>query len=313
MMVGGSWGDSIKKMIAEPFAAENGVTMAYDQRPNAQQIASLVAMRGNPTVDCVEVGGPRLGQALALDLFEELDTGIVTHFDSILPSFRNSRFAGRIQVPMALTFNTKYVDVAAAAEKGWDVMLDPKLKGRVAIPNFGWQGEMWMNAINLARGGSYDNLDPAIEFCRKVVKDNDGLVMGSNDQGMKMFTTQEVWAAPFWTGRTYQLQDKGVPLEFTYPPGWVSYYTGFGVVKGTPKRDLAMRMVNKSLEPAVQEQMAAHFSYPPTHRAALSKVEGNARLEIPAAAWERHSDLEYDQMYKFADKNLERWNKEVLG
>ena len=81
------------------------------------------------------------------------------------------------------------------------MLLDKKLKGKVAIPKFGWMGEMWMNAANLTLGGSYENFDPVVAFCRKIVRENGGLVMESNDQGMKLFQTGEIVAAPFWTGR----------------------------------------------------------------------------------------------------------------
>ena len=50
MSVGGSWGTAIKEMIGDPLAKQEGAMIAYDQRPNAQQVAALQAMRGSPTV-----------------------------------------------------------------------------------------------------------------------------------------------------------------------------------------------------------------------------------------------------------------------
>ena len=115
------------------------------------------------------------------------------------------------------------------------MLLDKRLKGKVAIPKFGWMGEMWMHAANLSLGGTYDNFDPVIELCRKVIRENDGLVMESNDQGMKMLSTGEVAATPFWVGRTYALQDQGIAgIDFVYPKSWIAYGSGFMIVREHP-------------------------------------------------------------------------------
>src|SRR5262245_36957046 len=45
MTIGGSWGDSIRDLIAKPFTEKHKVEVAFDQRPNAQQLAALQAMR----------------------------------------------------------------------------------------------------------------------------------------------------------------------------------------------------------------------------------------------------------------------------
>jgi len=70
MGVGGAWGESVKQLIGERFEKQYGIPMALDSRPNAQQVAAIQAMRGKPSVDSVELGGPPFGQATALDLLD---------------------------------------------------------------------------------------------------------------------------------------------------------------------------------------------------------------------------------------------------
>ena len=215
-------------------------------------------------------------------------------------------------LPFVLSFNTKSVNKAEAEARGWQMLLDPRLKGKVAIPKFGWQGEMWMNSVNLTLGGTYENFDPVIEFCRKVVRENGGLVMESADQGTKLFGSGEIVAAPFFTGRTYDLIDKGAPLDFVYPKGWLPYGTGFCIVKGTPYKDLVEKFINISLSPEVQEAMSKKF-YLPTNSKVANKLRDNPRLYINEATMAKASKLDYAVLYKYADKNLERYNKEVIG
>jgi putative spermidine/putrescine transport system substrate-binding protein len=272
-----------------------------------------MAMRNDPTVDVIEVGGPTLGKSLAAGLLAPLDPAIVTNAADVLPAYRTPYVAHRLITPFALAFNTKYVDRATAQAKGWSLLLDPKLKGKVAIPKFGWQGETWMNAVNIAIGGSYDNFDPVVAMCRKIIQDNEGLVMESNDQGMSMYQDEEIVAAPFWTGRTYELQDKGLPLDFVYPPGWLTNGVGMAIVKGAPNPELAQRFANLSLDPAVQIALARRFFYLPTNRHAIEAVKDQPRLQIPEADIATAAQLDYGKMVLSADRNLERFNREVIG
>src|SRR4051812_38791102 len=137
MALGGSWGTAIKDFIGTPFAKANGVEMAYDERPNAQQVAALQAMRGNPSVDVVELGATRMGQAIALGLVERIDPAQAPNFALVEAPYRNPYYADRYIAPFALTINTKVIDKASAEQQGWQALLDKKLKGKVAIPKFG--------------------------------------------------------------------------------------------------------------------------------------------------------------------------------
>lgn len=313
MAVGGTWGAAIKEYIGDPFSRKHGIEVAYDQRPNAQQIAALQAMRGRPTIETVELGSTRLGHAISLGLLAPINPKNAPNFAAVDPAYKNPYYADRYNAAWALTFNTKEVDKATADAQGWSLLLDRRLKGRVAIPKFGWMGEMWMHAVNLALGGGYERFDPVIELCRKVIRENDGLVMESNDHGMKLFTSGEIVAAPFWVGRTYMLQDQGVSVDFSYPKGWVPYGSGFVVVKGTGNEEWAERFIDVSLSPEVQVQVARKFSYTPTNTQAIPLVKDLPRLSIDKTSMDKAQRLDYEKMYQFSDRYLERVNREVVG
>jgi putative spermidine/putrescine transport system substrate-binding protein len=312
MTVGGSWGDSIRELIAEPFARQHDLRLAWDNRPNAQQIAAIQAMRGNPSVDTAEMGGPRLGHAISLGLLDPIDPKKAPNFARIHPNFKNDYWAARNVAPWVLTFNTKFVSKEEAEEKGWELLADPRFRGRVAVPRFGWMGEMWLHAVNLAAGGGYDDIDYAIDLSRRAVRDNNGLEMASNDQGMTMLTSEEIVVAPFWTGRTYELADKGVPLDFVYAPGWTFYGFGFVLLRGGPRQELVTQFIDWSLSPEVQLEVATRFAYLPT-LADFEVPDDPPRLQVSQAELDRAANLDYSEVTKHSDQNLERWNKEVLG
>jgi putative spermidine/putrescine transport system substrate-binding protein len=312
MTVGGTWGDAIRRIIAEPFAARHNLRLAFDNRPNAQQLAVLQASRGRPTVDTVELGGPRLGQSISLGLVAPIDQALAPNHARVFPTLKTAHWAARSIAPWVLTFDTRVFSAAEVEARGWAILTDPKARGRVAIPNFGWMGEMWLNSINQAARGGYDRLDPALELARKTLKENGGVVMISNDQGMRLFTTGEIVVAPFWSGRTLELKRNGVPLDFVYLPGWSPYGFGFSVVAGGAKAELAQRFVDFSLAEEAQLAFARQFSYVPTLQG-LAVPDDMPDARVPAAAFDRAANLDYTEVARFSDQNLERWNKEVIG
>lgn len=312
MTVGGTWGDAIRKIIGDPFAAKHGLSITFDNRPNAQQVAVLEASRGKPTIDAIELGGPRLGQATKLGLIDKIDPALVPNFNRVFPTLKNDYWAARSIAPFVLTFDKRIFSKEEVEKRGWSILLDPKVKGRVAIPNFGWMGEMWLNAVNQAAGGDYGHLDAAFELAAKIVKGNEGLVMISNDQGLKLFTTGEIVAAPFWSGRTIELQRKHVPLDFAFVKGWGPYGFGFSVVSGVTRPELSQQFVDFSLADKAQLAFARQFSYVPTLKD-LVVPDDMPDSKVSPAAFDLAANLDYREIAKFSDKSLERWNKEVVG
>lgn len=312
MTVGGTWGDAIRKIICEPFAAKHGLSLSFDNRPNAQQLAVLQAARGKPTIDAIELGGPRLGQATTLGLIDKIDPALAPNFNRVFPTLKNDYWAARSIAPWVLTFDKRVFSKSEVEERGWSILTDPKVKGRVAIPNFGWMGEMWLNSINQASGGDYDSLDASFALAAKITKGNGGVVMISNDQGMKLFTTGEIAAAPFWSGRTLELQRKSVPLDFAFIKGWSPYGFGFSVVSGIARPDLSQKLVDYSLSDEVQLTFARQFSYVPTLKD-LTLPDDMTDSKVSPAVFELAANLDYSKVAKFSDKSLERWNKEVVG
>ncbi len=312
MTVGGTWGDAIRKIIAEPFAKANNLRLVFDNRPNAQQLAALQASRGQPTIDTIELGGPRMGQAIALGLINKIDQTLAPNFNRVFPKLRNEYWAARSIAPWVLSFDKRVFSKEEVKERGWSILTDPKIKGRVAIPNFGWMGEVWLNSVNQAAGAGYDRLDAPVMLARKVIKENGGVVMISNDQGMKLFSTGEIVVAPCWSGRTLELQRKNVPLDFALVKGWNPYGLGFGVVAGRANQALAQKMVDFSLSDGAQLAFARAFAYVPTLQG-LEVPSDMPDSQIAPSAFDLAADLDFSEIVKYSDASLERWNKEIVG
>ena len=200
------------------------------------------------------------------------------------------RFAPFVLIVMGLVYNTK----EAQKPTSYQDLLNPKYKGRVGIPTYGWVGNSWLQVLNKTLGGNEDNVDPGIGFLAELVKKNDAVIIENTDAALKAFSREEIVIMPFWNGRTAVLQKQGVPVAIEYIPGSMLVGNGFPILKGGKFIEKMNQYVNVTLDGQYQMMMTKRFFYPPSNR--------NAKLP---------PDLE---KYAFpADKYLDRWNKEVLG
>src|ERR1700722_1628569 len=71
-------------------------------------------------------------------------------------------------------------------------LLNPKYKGRVGIPTYGWVGNSWLQVLNKTHGGDEDNVDPGIKFLAELVKKNEAVIIENTDATMKGFTRKEI-------------------------------------------------------------------------------------------------------------------------
>ncbi|MGD9920365.1 MAG: PotD/PotF family extracellular solute-binding protein, partial [Pseudorhodoplanes sp.] len=246
---GGSWGKVMDTGLKQTFEKEYGVSVRHDVKGNVQRLLAMIANPGKSGIDAVEVSGSRIGLAIGNNVLEKLDASKMPNYQFIPAAFKNEYWAGGLVCPLSVVYNPAHVTAEEAAS--WDVLANPKFKGHVGIPEYTWQGENWLHAVNRHYGGTYDNLTPGIEFAAKVMR-NGGTVIQSPDHGLKLFAAGDLWVAAFLTGRAMSPAGQAIPLRFTLVKYWWPLAVGFAVVKGTPNLDLAYKFVNASLSPSLE-------------------------------------------------------------
>jgi hypothetical protein len=73
-----------------------------------------------------------------------------------------------------------------------------------------------------------------------------------------------------------------------------------------------MDFVNVTLDPHAQVGFMKIFKYSPANRK-CKFTKGLEHLKIPERALEKAADLDWLKVVKNLEKNLELWNKKVLG
>jgi putative spermidine/putrescine transport system substrate-binding protein len=144
------------------------ISVPPDNKNSGQTLAALIAEKANPVADIAYFGGQFGPQARAAD---------------VLTPFKPARF-GEIPAGMkdpdgywfTIHSGTLGLFINTAALRGkpvpqsWRDLLKPEYKGLIGYlnPASAAVGQVGVIAVNLALGGSYENLDPGIAFFKQL-------------------------------------------------------------------------------------------------------------------------------------------------
>jgi putative spermidine/putrescine transport system substrate-binding protein len=314
---GASWGEGLKSAFIDgtKFEEVNKIKVTQEFGIDSVITAKAMASCGNPpfsTVSVLQAEGSFLGLGGCL---QDYDLNICTNYQDILDNAKEpprgalkSWFAPYVLVIMGMVWNTK----EAQKPTSYQDLLNPKYKGRVGIPAYGWVGNSWLQVLNKTLGGNEDNVDPGIAFLAELMKKNQPVIIENADGGLKAFSREEIVIMPYWNGRTHVLQSQGVPVNIEYVPGTMLVAPAFPVLKGGKFVDLTNRFCNLTMAGEYQIEMTKRFFYPPTNRK-LTLPPELAKYDFPTDKEKNIVHIDYDKMNAHKSEYLDRWNKEVLG
>ena len=314
---GASWGEGLRAAFidAPKFEETNGIKVSWEHAIDSVFTAKAMASCGNPPFSTLAVLQAEASFLALGSCLQDYDLAICTNYPDIIDAAREpprgglkNWFAPFVLIVMGMVWNTK----EAAKPTSYQDLMNPKYKGRVGIPAYGWVGNSWLQVLNKTLGGNEDNIDPGIAFLAELMKKNDPVIVENTDAAMKAFTREEIVLMPFWNGRTFVLQSQGVPVDIEYIPGTMLVGNGFPILKGGKFVELTNRFCNNTMDGRYQMLMTQRFFYPPSN----GKVKLPADLERYAFPKDKEKNvvsIDYEKMNAHKSQYLDRWNKEVLG
>jgi putative spermidine/putrescine transport system substrate-binding protein len=314
---GATWGDGLRASFvdAPKFEEKNGIKVSWEHAIDSVFTAKAMASCGSPPFSTLAVLQAEANFLALGGCLQGYDLGIVANYKDVIDTAKEPPrgalkdwFAPFVLIVMGLVWNTKEAQKPASYQD----LLNPKYKGRVGIPAYGWVGNSWLQVLNKTLGGNEDNIDPAIGFLSELVKKNDAVIIENTDAALKAFTREEIVVMPFWNGRTAVLQNQGVPVAIEYIPGTMLVGNGFPVLKGGKFAELTQRFCNITLDGQYQMMMTQRFFYPPSNGKAKLPSELE-RYAFPADREKNVVAIDYEKMNTHKSQYLDRWNKEVLG
>jgi putative spermidine/putrescine transport system substrate-binding protein len=314
---GATWGEGLRASFVEApkFEEKAGVKVTQEFAIDSVFTAKAMASCGSPPFSSLAVLQAEANFLALGGCLQDYDLDICTNYKDIIDSAKEPArgqlknwFTPFVLIVMGLVYNTK----EATKPTSYQDLLNPKYKGRVGIPAYGWVGNSWLQVLNKTLGGNEDNVDAGIAFLAQLVKKNDAIIIENTDAALKAFTREEIVIMPFWNGRTFVLQGQGVPVDIEYIPGTMLVGNGFPVLRGGKFIEQTNRFCNVTMDGQYQMMMTKKFFYPPSN--------GNAKLPPDLAKYAFPTDkeknvvpIDYEKMNTYKSKYLDRWNKEVLG
>lgn len=251
---GGGWTAAERKAYFDPFEKETGIKIIDTTAVGGKwaQIRSQVES-GNIEWDIVSsVAGTYVVQYK--DLLEKIDYSIVTDTEGVIKQSLGEYTAGGQFESVNIAYN-KDKFPGGNHPKTWVEFWDvKKFPGPRAFPN--WGGG-WFQPIAfalMADGVPPDKLIP-FDYDRAFkkldeLKPHITVWWTSGSQFQQILRDEEVVLGAGWDGRIVDL-GKDFPIGMEWNQGH-KFGSGWAVVKGTKKKDLAMRFINSALDPNKQ-------------------------------------------------------------
>jgi putative spermidine/putrescine transport system substrate-binding protein len=284
-----------------------GIAVPPDNKNSGQSLAALIAERANPVADVVYLGGqvgPQAREAGVLTRFQpqrwnEIPTGLkdpdgywFTIHSGTLGLFVNTAALRGRPVPRA-----------------WRDLLKPEYRGMVGYlnPASAAVGQVGVIAVALALGGSYDRIDPAIEFFRQL-QANQPIVPTQTAYARVLSGEIPILFDYDFNAYRAKFTDKA-PVEFVIPQeGTQQLPYVMGLVNRGPNPDQGRRILDFVLSDEGQRHWANAFLRP-VFPAAMS-AEVRARF-LPDAEYARARPLDVFRLAAVARTIGERYQKEV--
>ncbi len=296
------WGGMLK-LIGQRL----NIAVPPDNKNSGQTLAALIAEKANPVADIAYFGGQFGPQARAAE---------------VLAPYKPARFAdipAGMKDPDGYWFTIHsgtlglFVNTAALRGKpvpqSWRDLLKPEYKGLVGYlnPASAAVGQVGVIAVNLALGGTYENLDPGIAFFKQL-QANAPIVPTQTSYARVL--SGEIPILFDYDFNAYRAKYKdNAPVAFAIPQeGTQQLPYIMGLVARGPNPEQGRRILDFLLSDDGQRHWASAFLRP-VFAAALTP-EMKARF-LPDADYARAKPLDVFKLAAASKTIGERYQKEV--
>ncbi|MHB0773870.1 ABC transporter substrate-binding protein [Bradyrhizobium sp. 1.29L] len=270
---GGSWGDLVKEVLIRPFTAETGISVEYLTGPDLARVKAQVATN-NIEWDIVDLSGPAIYAGANQGLWEPIDQKILDP----------SRFVAK-PPPFAAPVGYQTLGIAydpsrtkqPAQDFGqlWDVKNFP---GRRALISY-HANELLEGAL-LGDGVAPKELYPldidrafrALERIKPYVK----RWFAETAQGITLLQTNEADYTLTYVNRAKAAKESGASISFSRDQ-CILTVEYFAVVKGTQRKEAAMRFLEFATRPDRQALISNKTAGIPSAKGAKELMDQEAK------------------------------------
>jgi putative spermidine/putrescine transport system substrate-binding protein len=296
------WGSQLKAI-----QAKLGIEVPPDNKNSGQATAALIAEKANPVADVTYLGG------IAADPAK--DAGVLAPYkpagwDKIPASLKDPEgYWFTIHSGTLGLFVNKAALGGKPVPQSWSDLLKPEYKGLVGYldPTSAAVGQLGVMAVNLALGGTYENLDPGIKFFKELQK-NQPIVPKQTSYARVISGEIPILFDYDFNAYRGQYTDKA-PVLFVIPK------------EGTVVFPYVMALVNKGPNPAngkkvldfvLSDESQAMWGNAFLRPVFADKLSAEAKSKfLPDAEYARAKPIDLKKLAAAQKKIVERYRDEV--
>ena len=309
---GGHWKEAVEQAIGIPFTKATGIPVEYDVGETNQRLAQARATRGNPQAD-VSFTTSHVARLYNSDgLLETIPRASLTNAKDLVPeAFKGDTAVGLYATAYALAVRT---DLVKEPITSWKDLWAPSLKGKVILPAF----DPYAIIVVAARleGGDEFSWEKGWERL-KGIRPSVAAFYATGVQSIEMMRRGEAAVGLMNSPNVNALQKEGVPVKLVIPvEKAIVTVDVITILKGTKKKDAAIRFVDFALSPEVQGKIATTFGATPTNTRAVLPDEFRARPGIfdTKEKWATQAYMvNEEQRAKMLDTWKERFQRDIMA
>lgn len=322
---GGSWQENLTKAVLAPFEKEFGVKIVQSSHGGEEEILAKIRVGGGGAYDIITINESGFYPGVLQDLFEPLDLDNIPNFKNIMEPLQKPLYDpgikkdGKVRsVPSifgttALTYNTEMV---TPKPDSWAVAWDKKYAKKISMNELAWY-RVFTTALYLGEDPNnikdWNRLWDAVREQHKLVLK----YWGSGMEMQQLFTNREIYLGEFWSGRTLNLKDKAVPVEYAIPKeGASTWVEAWCVPKGSKKKYTVEVLLNYLLEPEVGARLSEITKYPCGLKPSAYKVSDtikNLPDFDPTGTLAKYKFVDYGYKEKHNVEWTEKFNQIKMG
>lgn len=318
---GGSWLQAVQSNIEPEFKRLTGADVEYTVGGPREALGKVMAAGGSDVpFDVVDWPNDIQAQAVKQGLVQKINPARVPNLSLLQPEavLQPGYGPATSWVISGLIYNRgKFEAVGIGTPATYDAMLDPKLKGHVALPDIrNPVSPAFLSGLSKDLEGDEDAIDAALKFLSDV---DDPIFYPNFAVLQSRFSSGDIWLFPGNIGYALRLRDGGHDVDFTRPKvvdkQAVAQANVFDIIKGTEQLDLAHVWLNVAMKADVQAKMARLTGYSPTNKEAATEIgqdEELARYHITdGAAISNLFFPDWNKVNEAYPQWMEKWNRAI--
>ncbi len=316
-----SWGGALSAMEKEAFmdpAEKLFNVKVTNASPTAQAKIKAMVEANAVEWDLVDVGGRSIFIGRDQNFLEPIDYKIVANAKNLDKRWVHTHGVYTSTGATLIAWNDK----AFPGDKGpqswkdfWDVKNLPGPRGLYKLMYYNYEAAM------LAAGVKESEMYPvtpekAKQAIAKMaeIKPHVKVWWTAGAQPPQLLSSGELAACSVWSGRLFDALKEKAPIGFTWKDG-IAWGNAWVVPKGTPHKDLAMKILNSALTDEAQTRLLGIGVYGPVLESAAKKAtpEQAKQLIMYPDNLKHMMLLSDEQAGVYMSKYEEDWNKMLLA